>query len=231
MAKLQSGKRPLDMPTFLKPEQMDFEKRSILTSSIRTQISTVSVSRDIMTAHSILKADTAKTPDALTVAEQTLVGRITGGVIAALTPAQILTLLGLSDVLTDLDATARVASGILTAGAADAFTFSWQNPNSFSIIVLETFIEVTTASGTADSVVDVGSAVSATTHGDNLILNGDISTVRFLYSSHRTEQVWSSGECIVLDEKDGATDYITGQILTDDALSLAGKYYIRYIRR
>ena len=44
-------------------------------------------------ANTILKADTVNTPSALTVAEQTLLGRITGGNIAALTVAQMITLL------------------------------------------------------------------------------------------------------------------------------------------
>jgi hypothetical protein len=45
-------------------------------------------------AHSIMAAVTAATPTALDVAEQTLVGRITGGDIAALTVAQVQALLG-----------------------------------------------------------------------------------------------------------------------------------------
>ncbi|OQB44666.1 MAG: hypothetical protein BWY01_01727 [Synergistetes bacterium ADurb.Bin155] len=50
-------------------------------------------------ANTILKADADNTPEALTVAEQTLVGRITGGEITALTKAQVLGLLDLDDVL------------------------------------------------------------------------------------------------------------------------------------
>jgi len=45
-------------------------------------------------ANTILKADSDNTPAALTVAEQRLVGRITSGVITALTAAQVNTLLG-----------------------------------------------------------------------------------------------------------------------------------------
>ena len=46
------------------------------------------------TANTILKADTSATPIALTVAEQTLIGRITGGNITGLTASQVITLLG-----------------------------------------------------------------------------------------------------------------------------------------
>jgi hypothetical protein len=48
-------------------------------------------------AQTILRATTDNTPTALTVGEQTLVGRITGGNIEALTPAQARTLLNVAD--------------------------------------------------------------------------------------------------------------------------------------
>lgn len=48
-------------------------------------------------ANTILKADSDNTPAALTVAEQRLVGRITAGVITALTAAQVRTLLNVAD--------------------------------------------------------------------------------------------------------------------------------------
>ena len=55
------------------------------------------VLKSLFDANTLLKADTDNTPAALTVAEQTLVGRITGGQIAALTASQIRTLLALTD--------------------------------------------------------------------------------------------------------------------------------------
>ena len=53
------------------------------------------VTKALFDAHTILAATTDDTPAALTVAEQTLVGRITSGNIAALTAAQVRTLLAL----------------------------------------------------------------------------------------------------------------------------------------
>jgi len=53
------------------------------------------VLKALFDANTILAADTDNTPAALTVAEQRIVGRITGGNIAALTAAQVQTLLGL----------------------------------------------------------------------------------------------------------------------------------------
>lgn len=160
MAKLSSGRRPLDMPTFLKPEQMDFEKRNILLSSLLKQLKMAAIP--------------------------------------------------------------RIVSGDLTAGAANAFAFSWQNPESFKLIILGVFIEITTNGGTAGSVIDVGTAIATETHGDNLIDGGNLNTIGFLYSA---------GDYVKVDEKGGTTDWITGQILVADALNLVGKYYIHYIRR
>ncbi len=54
-------------------------------------------SHDLFDANTILKADSNNTPAALTVAEQTLVGRITAGVITALTATQVRTLLNVAD--------------------------------------------------------------------------------------------------------------------------------------
>ena len=58
------------------------------------EVTAVAVARSLYDAQTILQATSDDTPVALTVGEQTLVGRITGGNIVALTVAQIITLLG-----------------------------------------------------------------------------------------------------------------------------------------
>lgn len=60
---------------------------------IDSEVTAVAVAKSLYDAYTILMATTDNTPVALTIAEQRLVGRITGGVIAALTPAQIMALL------------------------------------------------------------------------------------------------------------------------------------------
>lgn len=52
------------------------------------------IDKNLFDANTILAANSDNTPAAVTVAEQTLVGRITSGNITALTVAQIITLLG-----------------------------------------------------------------------------------------------------------------------------------------
>ncbi len=64
-----------------------------VTSAIQTQLD-AKVLKATFDANTILKADADDTPAALTVDEQRIVGRITGGVIAALTAAQVITMLG-----------------------------------------------------------------------------------------------------------------------------------------
>ncbi len=110
------------------------------------------------------------------------------------------------------------ADGVLTAGLANAFGFYWQNPHAYAIIVYEVWVDVTTAGGTATSVMDVGSAANASTHSDDLLQLIDLNAVQFYVSSG----------AVKLDANGGATDYITGQILVANASGLVGKWYIKY---
>jgi len=88
------------------------------------------VAKSLFDAQTILAATTDDTPAALTIAEQRLVGRITGGNIAALTAAQILTLLSgqeadtfqlVFDAAPSADHTASGIVETLTAGTALVF--------------------------------------------------------------------------------------------------------------
>ncbi len=66
---------------------------------------------DMYQANAILAADTAQTPASLQIAEQRVVGRITGGTITGLTAAQILTLIGVESGADVTDATNVNAAG------------------------------------------------------------------------------------------------------------------------
>jgi len=76
------------------------EITALTATQVRTLLnvveSTACVLKSLFDANTILKADTDDTPEALTVGEQTIVGRITGGEITALTATQVQTLLGIS---------------------------------------------------------------------------------------------------------------------------------------
>lgn len=91
-----------------------------LTTRLTALDSTVAakVAKSLYDANTILKADSDDTPVALTVGEQTLVGRITAGTITALTPSQGRTLL---DVPTNSESILKTiidAKGDLIVGTA-----------------------------------------------------------------------------------------------------------------
>lgn len=54
------------------------------------EVTAVAVAKDTLHANTILKADSDHTPIQLAIFEQTLVGRITGGIVAALTGTQVM---------------------------------------------------------------------------------------------------------------------------------------------
>ena len=118
----------------------------------------------------------------------------------------------------------RVKRVALAAGAADAFAFAWQNPENKKIIVTGVELDITTAGGTATAVIDVGPVASATNTSDALIDGADANAAALTCSPSGT----NGKRACKVDEKDGATDYITGEILVADAASLAGYAYITY---
>lgn len=80
------------------------------------------VTKATFDANTILKADSDNTPVALTVAEQTLVGRITSGSIAALTATQVRTLLNVEDGADVTDATNVNSAGAVMESDFNAYT-------------------------------------------------------------------------------------------------------------
>jgi hypothetical protein len=115
----------------------------------------------------------------------------------------------------------------LAGGAADAFAFTWQNPESVGIIVEKVIVNVTTAGGTATAVLNVGTAADATTGSDNLIAGADANAAA---AYDNITDGGTNGKTVqVMDAAGGTTDYITGQIKTEEAGDLAGYAYIFYI--
>jgi hypothetical protein len=114
----------------------------------------------------------------------------------------------------------RTASGSLTAGNANVFSFAWQNPELQAITITELMIDVTTVGGTPASLLDCGSAANATTTSSDLINDLDLNALGVTVSTARNIKLAANG---------GATDWLTGQILAQNAAGLVGKYYIKYI--
>jgi hypothetical protein len=116
----------------------------------------------------------------------------------------------------------RAAAGNLASGNADAFSFAWKNPESVPIIVTRVVVNVTKAGGTAGSVIDVGSAADATTTSDNLIDGADLNAVAVYDNIDDQGADGESKQIIDVDE------YVTGQILTENAAALEGTFTIYY---
>ena len=121
----------------------------------------------------------------------------------------------------------RMVKLALAAGNANAFAFVWQNPESTKVIVTRVLVNRTTAGGTGSSVLDVGPAADATSTADTIIDGLDLNATGI---ADNIADKGSNGttRSVVLDEKGGTTDYITGKILAQNAAALAGYVYIYY---
>lgn len=129
----------------------------------------------------------------------------------------------------------RVASGILTAGNANAIFFAWHNPEVQDILIKKVVIEITTPGGTALSVGQVGIADDAA--GTNLgteffpAAGIDLNTAA-IYDSWNAADTGVQTKFVLCQDSVSATDgWIVGQILVQNAAALAGRYYIEYIGR
>jgi len=85
-----------NLPVATYPSLPELSYVKWVTSAIQTQIWN-QVPKSLYDANTIIKADTDNTPAALTVWEQTLVGRKTWWVITALTPTEVRTMINVAD--------------------------------------------------------------------------------------------------------------------------------------
>ena len=115
----------------------------------------------------------------------------------------------------------------MAAGAADAFAFAVQNPEGVDCIVTNVIVDITTAGGTASSVLDVDVASSATGTGDSIIDGLDLNAAGV--ADRHDDAGTNGGEALKWDKNGGTNDYVTGKILVQDALSLAGSVIIEYV--
>ncbi len=127
----------------------------------------------------------------------------------------------------------RFASGTLTAGNANDICFYWNNPEIQDIIIKKVVVETTTAGGTGGSQLDVGIADDAagTNRGteffDDLLLHTTQIHDSWVGGDGGTQTKWVACQ----DIASATDDWIVGQILTQNAASLVGKFYIEYVGR
>ena len=115
----------------------------------------------------------------------------------------------------------------LASGNTNAFAFAVQNPEGVDCLVTNVIVDITTAGGTASSLLDVDVVGNATSTGDDIIDGLDLNATG---TADRHKNAGSNGGGPVKWDKNGGTnDYITGKILAQNAASLVGKVIIEYV--
>lgn len=124
-------------------------------TTITTAIAT-KVAKSLYDANTILKADSDDTPAALTVGEQTIVGRKTGGNIAALTASEVRTLLALV-----VGTNVQAWDGDLDTLAANITAFGQSLVDDADAAAARSTLGLGTAATQATSAFDAAGAASA----------------------------------------------------------------------
>lgn len=115
----------------------------------------------------------------------------------------------------------------LTPGNANAFAFVVQNPEGVDCVVTNVIVDISTAGGTASSVLDVDVADTATGTGDDVIDGLDLNATG-TFDRHKNAGT-NGGAPVQWDKNGGANDHVTGKILAQNAASLVGKVIIEYV--
>ena len=115
----------------------------------------------------------------------------------------------------------------LASGNANAFAFAVQNPEGVDCVVTNVIVDITTAGGTASSLLDVDVVADATSTGDKIIDGLDINATGV--ADRHDNAGTNGGEPKKWNKNGGANDYVTGKILAQNAASLAGKVIIEYV--
>lgn len=123
----------------------------------------------------------------------------------------------------------KVASGTLAPGSANAISFAWQNPEDSKIIVTRVVLYITSKGGTG-ATMDVGICGGANQTSDNLIDGVALDATAPFVVDNISDKGTNGKTRGLVDEKGGTNSYITGKILGADCPTLAGKYYIFYIK-
>jgi hypothetical protein len=128
---------PESVPDVIKPDTNAGDKRWILIAKVED--TSAYVTKATYNANTILAANTDDNPAALTIAEQTILGRITGGNIAALSAADVRTLLNVADGATAFNPAIPGAIGGTTpsGGAFTTLTMTTQSISDNAIVTID----------------------------------------------------------------------------------------------
>ena len=115
----------------------------------------------------------------------------------------------------------------LASGNANAFAFAVQNPEEVDCVVTNVIVDITTAGGTASSVLDVDMVDGATDTGDDIVDGLDLNATG-TFDRHANAGT-NGGAPVKWDKNGGTNDHVTGKILAQNAASLVGKVIIEYV--
>ena len=115
----------------------------------------------------------------------------------------------------------------LASGNANAFAFAVQNPESVDCLVTNVIVDITTAGGTASSVLDVDVVDGATDTGDDIIDGLDLDTTG-TFDNITNGGTNGDKKPVKWDKNGGTNDHVTGKILAQNAASLVGKVSSTY---
>ena len=115
----------------------------------------------------------------------------------------------------------------LASGNVNAFAFAVQNPKKVDCVVTNVVVVISTAGGTASSVLDVDVVDSATDTGDSIIDGLDLNATG-QFDRHSSAGS-NGGKPVKWDKNGGTNDHVTGKILAQNAASLAGQVVIEYV--
>ena len=117
----------------------------------------------------------------------------------------------------------------LSSGNTNAFAFAVQNPEGVDCVVTNVIVDITTAGGTASSVLDVDVVADATSTGDDIIDGLDLNATGTSDRGAGSAGGTNGDQPVKWDKNGGTNDYITGKILAQNAASLAGTVIIEYV--
>ena len=115
----------------------------------------------------------------------------------------------------------------LAPGNSNAFAFAVQNPEAVDCIITNVIVDITTAGGTASSVLNVDVVADATSTGDKIIDGLDLNATGV--ADRQDDAGTNGGEPKKWDKNGGTNDYVTGKILVQNAASLVGTVIIEYV--
>ena len=172
-----------------------------------TELENEKISKATLDANSIIKADTDDTPAVLTVAEQTLVGRITSGSIDDLSVAQVQTLINIED-----GADVTDAASVNTAGAVMETDYN-----------AHTILAATTDDTPAALGVAASELIGRTSVGDiDSLTMAEVRDTDMLNVADGATKYPDTGEQAFLDADRSKLDNIEASADVTDATNVAG---------